>query len=48
LAEEQSLTFSIKVVDKTLLSAAQFVKRILLRTYSSTHRRRKRGHVPPA
>jgi len=33
-AEEQSLKFSIKVVNKTTASAAQFAKYIFLHTYS--------------
>jgi len=35
-AEEQSLKFSIKIVNKTAESAAQFAKCILLHTYSCT------------
>jgi len=36
LAEEQSLTFSVKVVNKTTASSAQFTKCILLHAYSHT------------
>jgi len=36
LAEEQSLKFSIKVVNKIAASPAQFVKCILLHAYSRT------------
>jgi len=35
-AKEQSLKFSVKVVNKTATSAAQLAKRILLQAYSRT------------